>query len=165
MVFAGIQLSMIGSMMTALVTVMGIATCIHIAVCYQEEFDQHQNAERATRRMLKRIFMAIFWTCATTAAGFGSMGLSTVIPIQQFAFVMGSSAMLVGLACWLFVPGGILLGTSNSAPNHAIGEAQLVNRLQDSAQYLEHNAWRSLLISTLSAGRCEHRIFVSESGN
>ncbi|MFO0945489.1 MAG: MMPL family transporter [Planctomycetota bacterium] len=129
MVLNDIQLGFTGAMSTSLITVIGIATTIHVAVRYREEFDQATDAEEAMRQTLERAIAPIFWTCATTAVGFGSLAVSKVAPVRDFGWIMSAASMLVGVASFLLIPGGVLLGRFASRPNTTLGEARLADGL------------------------------------
>ena len=74
----GLDPGFTAAMTTALISVIGIATTIHIAVCFREENDETFWPPIALERALERVLPAVFWTCVTTAIGFGSMILSQV---------------------------------------------------------------------------------------
>ena len=126
MVLTGAQLSIVGSMTTSLVTVIGIATSIHIAVRYREEREGGAGSDHDVLvAALAKVLPPVFWSCATTAAGFAALAVSDVAPIRGFASVMAASALFVGLATVLLVPGGVLVGRFGSTPGHAPGETGL----------------------------------------
>jgi predicted RND superfamily exporter protein len=129
MALTDVQLSVIGSMTTALVTVIGIATTIHIAVRYREESERAGEGADALERALVRVAPAVIWTCATTSAGFASLAVSRVAPVRDFAFVMAFASLFVGLASLLLVPGGALIGRLRSAPQETPGEDSLASGL------------------------------------
>lgn len=121
----GIQLGFTGAMTTSLVTVIGIATSIHVAVRFREEFGVDGDKEAAMARTLTKVVPAVFWTCATTAVGFGSLAISKVAPVRDFGWVMGAASMLVGLAAALLIPGGILTGRIPARPSRPPGDESL----------------------------------------
>lgn len=136
MAVSGIQLSLIGTMMTALVTVIGIATCIHLAVRYLEEAKQHGDPVFAFQLTLQKVAPAIFWTCATTAAGFGALAVSDVMPVRNFAAVMSVASMSVAVTVFMLVPGGVLIGSFRPVPRHPPGESGLSHQLENMAQQI-----------------------------
>lgn len=147
MALADIQLGFTGAMSTSLITVIGIATTIHVAVRYREEFDLSPDARTAMKQTLEKALAPIFWTCSTTAVGFGSLAVSQVAPVRDFGWIMAAAALLVGVSSFMLIPGGVLLGRLASRPSATLGEA----RLADGLGWLEVlTARHSVLAATLT---------------
>ncbi|QDU64653.1 Putative membrane protein YdgH [Planctomycetes bacterium Pan216] len=148
----GVQLSIIDSMTASLITVIGIATSIHIAVRYGEETQRGYDREEAMRRTLSRVMPAVCWTCLTTAVGFGALFMSGVAPVRSYAFVMTTASLFVGLASLLLVPGGILLGRFASAPVPAPGEERLKESLAKLVGWTTHHAVLTTVVMAVILG-------------
>ncbi|MEZ6044559.1 MAG: MMPL family transporter [Planctomycetaceae bacterium] len=114
LVMSHAQLSMVSSMLNSLVTIIGIATTTHIAVHYLTA-RQKLAAEPAITETLIKLLPPIFWTCATTAVGFGALLTSQIRPVQSFGIMMALATFLVILSVLLFVPGGVLIGATGSS--------------------------------------------------
>jgi predicted RND superfamily exporter protein len=145
MAAADIRLSLIGSMTESLITVIGIATVIHVAVLYGEEAatDPTESAARgAMQRTLARILRAFAWTCATTAVGFASIAVSRVRPAREYAVVMACASLFVGLSSFLLVPaGGLVLRRFFAAvPRSSLGEAKLESGLHWIVRFVGRHA-------------------------
>src|SRR4029077_4470429 len=71
LVFSGIQLTMVSSVLESLVTIMGVATVMHMSLVYCE---LRRDADRvaALQKTLELLAVDVFWVCATTAAGFAA---------------------------------------------------------------------------------------------
>lgn len=150
MAITEIQLSLIGTMMTALVTVIGIATCIHLAVRYLEEAQYSGDPVQAFASTLAKVAPAIFWTCATTAAGFAALGVSDVLPVRNFALVMSVASMAVAVTSFMLVPGGVLLGSFRPVPRKPPGEEGLTHQLESFAQQIgRHSVVTTVIVSGL----------------
>ncbi|MFN9271309.1 MAG: efflux RND transporter permease subunit [Planctomycetaceae bacterium] len=105
----GYRLSMVSSMLTSLVTIVGVATVVHIVVRFQE-LRAGRTPAQALGLALQQLAPAIFWTCATTAAGFGAQLSSHIQPVASFGIMMLWGTLLVLPALGLLVPGLALLG-------------------------------------------------------
>jgi predicted RND superfamily exporter protein len=125
----GLDLSLMGSITTSLITVIGIGTAIHVAVRFQEELAKDHLPLLAMERTLTEVVPAVFWTCATTAVGFGSLAVSRVAPVRDFGWLMAAASMYVGIAAFLLIPGGALLGRLSLAPKAVPAEKTLVGWL------------------------------------
>ena len=128
LVLSQMQLSMVSSMLNSLVTIIGVATAIHIAVQYRERRGRME-PEPALRDALVELLPAIFWTCATTAAGFLVLISSAIAPVRSFGIMMGIGSMLVLPAIAWIMPGGVLVGRVSSDVGRAPGEGWLGRRL------------------------------------
>ena len=119
LVLGNFQLSMVSSMLNSLVTIIGIATVAHVAVHFQELQRSGISRPRAIRQTMIELLPAIFWTCATTAAGFASLLSSEIAPVRSFAIMMALGTMMVLLAATILLPGGISLGHLSAPPKHS----------------------------------------------
>lgn len=143
MVLSGAQLSIIGSMTTAFITVIGFATTIHIAVRYREEFGVDGDAKAALERALAKVMGAIFWTCLATGCGFGALATSNVAPVRAFGLLMAAASVFVGIAAFLLVPGGVLIGRFRNAPNATLGESTLADGLGETVRFIGAHSYLS----------------------
>ncbi len=124
LVLSGMQLSMVSSMLTSLVTIIGVATTIHVTVHFRRWRETHDRTA-ALRETFRELGPAIFWTCATTATGFAALLSSHINPVQSFGIMMATGSMLVLVASATLLPGGILIGTFSPDPHRAPAEARL----------------------------------------
>ncbi len=96
----GLQLTMVSSPLVALVTVIGVATVVHLTVRYREE--RHQaSAREALQVTLEHLGPAIVWTCVTTLLGFAALQISHVGPVKNFGLMMSIGSAMVLLAVGL----------------------------------------------------------------
>jgi hypothetical protein len=105
LVWSGRPLSMVSSMLTAIVTVVGVATVVHVIVRYQEGRLQKLATREALLRAMAIVAAPVFWACATDAVGFGSLLLAHVGPVRDFGLMMAVGSLLVPLCAALLLPG------------------------------------------------------------
>ena len=132
------RLSMVSSMLNAIVTIIAVATVMHVIVHYRA-YRPGLQREPALRATLAELLPAIFWTCATTAAGFAALLSSHITPVQSFGKMMGLASLLVFVGAVTLLPGGILLGRSSIDPRYAPAEDRLVERLRRLADAIERH--------------------------
>jgi uncharacterized protein len=125
---SGFELSMVSSMLNSLVTIIGIATLMHVTVRFRE-YRVANNREPALRLVMRDLLVPIFWTCATTAAGFASVLVSEIAPAQDFGLMMALATGLIFVATVAVVPIGVLAGPEGRAVSSAPGESWVVARL------------------------------------
>jgi len=135
LVLSGAKLSMVSSMLNSLVTIIGVATVAHLAVGYRDRRRTLSPLD-ALASTLTDLLPAIFWTCATTAIGFGALLSSEITPVRSFGLMMSLATFLV-FVCVLFVaPGGMCRWSSRA--DH------------DSGDESTPQSWRSRLMNRLN---------------
>jgi predicted RND superfamily exporter protein len=117
LVWTGSQLSMVSSMLTAIVTVIGVATMIHIIVRFRQARSLGLTQREALLRSGTLLAWPIFWAIATDAVGFASLLFAKVGPVRDFGLMMivGSAYVLVSVV--LTVPALALVGDWGGNPN------------------------------------------------
>ncbi|MEQ9065982.1 MAG: MMPL family transporter, partial [Gimesia chilikensis] len=154
LVIGNLQLSMVSSMLNSLVTIIGIATVAHVAVHFQAL--QRENVPRpdAIRRTMVELLPAIFWTCATTAAGFLSLLTSEIAPVRSFGIMMALGTLMVLIASTVLLPGGMSLGYLRQ-PAKQSDDKGLARKLKQVAQmnerYPKRILWGSLIFVIFAA--------------
>lgn len=154
LVIGNLQLSMVSSMLNSLVTIIGIATVAHVAVHFQAL--QRENVPRpdAIRRTMVELLPAIFWTCATTAAGFLSLLTSEIAPVRSFGIMMALGTLMVLIASTVLLPGGMSLGYLRQ-PSKQSDDKGLARKLKQVAhmneRYPKRILWGSLIFVIFAA--------------
>lgn len=175
LVLSGMHLSMVSSPLVALVTVIGVATVVHITMRFREERNVKPPCE-ALERTGVTVGPAVFWTCLTTAAGFASLLVSQVTPVRSFGLMVAIGALFVFVAAVGILPGGALFGrrnhddgTANEAPESAgrshwvgryllddprpaPGESRLTEGLGTIVSSVERHPWRVALATIALLG-------------
>ena len=125
LVSSGMRLSMVSSMLTAIVTVVGVATVVHVIVRFREGRTAGLEARPALQRAATLLAVPIFWTCATDAVGFASLIIAQVGPVQDFGLMMAVGSLMVLVSVGLLVPGLALVGPARSIGKPNWGEERL----------------------------------------
>ena len=124
----GAELSMVSSMLSSLVTVIGIATCMHVFVHYREARfklavtdnptpKEHQvQLFEAARQTFLEMSVPIFWTCVTTGVGFGSLLVSQITPVRSFSVMMCLATGVVLFGCVFVLPATLASGSRLNRP-------------------------------------------------
>jgi predicted RND superfamily exporter protein len=109
---SGLQLSMVSSMLTAIVTVVGVATVVHLIVRYRELRSEGQQPGEAYQTAATLLTWPIIGAIMTDVAGFGSLWISDVGPVKDFGTMMVLGSVLVLPAVALLVPALSLFGAT-----------------------------------------------------
>ncbi len=147
LVISGMQLSMVSSMLSSLVTVIGIATVMHVTIHFRG-LRRTSSRTKAMRQTVTDLGPAVFWTCLTTGAGFAALLVSDLAPVRSFALMMTLGALLVLVAVAVIVPGAALIGRLSVDPGHAPLEGRIAHGLGRITDGLER---RPLLVALVAA--------------
>ncbi|MBU6388257.1 MAG: MMPL family transporter, partial [Planctomycetes bacterium] len=117
------ELTMVSSMLSSIVMVVGVATTLHWMFGYQhfyqsnaDETNLELRATGALRASISRLWQPMVWAVVTDAIGFASLALSRVGPVQDYGSMMAVACgvVLVGIFCLVptlaLLPMGYQLG-------------------------------------------------------
>jgi predicted RND superfamily exporter protein len=111
------------------VTVVGVATVVHIIVWFRDARQHGLAPRRAMLYTLRLLAVPVILACATDAVGFGSLMLSDVGPVYDFGLMMAIGSLVVIAATALLVPGLALWGRWDADPKRTWGERGLDHSL------------------------------------
>lgn len=136
LVLSRMQLSMVSSILNSLVTIIGVATVIHISITFRE---RRLTLDRVTAlaSAFRDLTAPIFWTCATTAIGFFVLITSEINPVASFGWMMTIGTLLVLPAVACILPAGILFGSHSTEVGRVPAEATLDHSLRRMSQVVE----------------------------
>ena len=120
---------MVSSMLTAVVTVVGVATVVHVIVCYREGLTGGMPPGRALVQTLERLAAPVSWACITDAAGFGALLAAKVVPVQAFGLMMAIGSLAVLVSCALLIPSLAMMGPAAWIAKDHSGDRFLNRRL------------------------------------
>jgi hypothetical protein len=121
----GLKLTMVSTMLSAMITVVGIATVTHVIVEFRRQRDLGHAPPEALRAAFAGLFWPILGAIATDVIGFGSLVFSRVGPVHDFGVMTSIGAGMVLLAVGFTVPFLALAGRFDADPRRAWGEAAL----------------------------------------
>ncbi len=125
-----LELTMVSSTLTALLTVIGVATCMHLLISFQAHRRAGLSREQALRQALTQLLVPIAWACVTDAIGFLALLSADVGPVRDFGLMMAIGSLMVWLGTVLLIPGLTLLGTWDPDPRQVWFDARLRNWLE-----------------------------------
>jgi len=152
LVMMRLELTMVSSMLTAIVTVVGVATVSHLIVHVRELQMEGQNSSphKAFRTSLVLLFWPIVGAVLTDVAGFGSLWFASVGPVQDFGVMMAAGAGLVLAAVGLLVPALALGGAEGEPlPKPTWFEGQLDLGLERLMDQVQRRPWWTAAVSVM----------------
>lgn len=99
-----IQVTIVGSMSTSIITVIAVTTTIHLIVRIQKNLSDGAPYRIACESAIRQLALPITFACLTDAIGFGALWFAELEPVQDFATVMCAGSLLVLVAYWFLVP-------------------------------------------------------------
>ncbi len=93
MYFLGINFNVVTVTVTSLTIGLGITYAIHITHRFLEDWDREKRIEEAIKKTVRHTGTSIFGAATTTIAGFGTLMLSSMPPIQQFGEIAALSIL------------------------------------------------------------------------
>jgi len=123
------ELTMVSSMLTSIVTVIGMATVVHLIVRFREGRGEGLSPTDALARAGALLAVPVFWACTTDAVGFAALLTSSVEPVRDFGVMMALGALMVIPAVVLATPALVLAGRWNAGPQPVLGKQGLGSAL------------------------------------
>jgi predicted RND superfamily exporter protein len=105
MVWTGIELSLISSILTAIVTVIAVATVLHLGIRFRRLRERGYTTDHAAITSIARLLVPITVACLTDAAGFIALQASNIMPVQQFGTAISIAALVVLGGFLIWTPG------------------------------------------------------------
>lgn len=116
LVLSGLELSMVSSMLGAIVTVVGVASVVHVLVHYLDERRDGHGRRRALFNTIDQLAAPVSVAIFTDAAGFAALMVSKVGPVHDFGLMMAIGSLLVLPSCILLTPGLVWLSDYREKP-------------------------------------------------
>jgi predicted RND superfamily exporter protein len=134
-----LQLSMVSSMLSAIITVVGVATVVHIVVQFREERARGLERTAAFRAAAIGLAGPILSACLTDTVACSSLLLARVGPVQDFGLMNAIGLTLVLVSLILLMPGLALIGRLDTDPKRSWGEDRLDAGLRRAIESVERH--------------------------
>jgi len=105
----GNTLHIMSSMIPIFLMPVAVVDSIHILSEFFDEYRQIGDRRRTIEQVMKKLFMPMLYTSLTSAAGFFSLALTPIPPVQVFGIFVGLGISLAWLLTMLFVPAYVML--------------------------------------------------------
>ncbi len=158
LVWTQLELTMVSSMLSAIITVVGVASVVHLIVRCRELEAEGVAKYTAFRTSILALAIPIAGAIATDVGGFGSLWSAKVGPVQDFGTMMFIGSLMVIPAITLLLPAISLLGIrqKETTPSNASTAAhtswidrQLHRGLSDLLAFLRARQVAAAIVITL----------------
>jgi predicted RND superfamily exporter protein len=144
-----LKLTMVSTMLSAMVTVVAIATVVHVIVEFRRQREEGLPPVTALERTLSILFWPVVGSIATDVIGFGSLIASRVGPVHDFGVMTSVGAVMVLVAVAIAVPFLSLWGRFDADPRRAWGEGILERGLDGLVRRIVRHPGPILLASAV----------------
>ncbi|MDH4944333.1 MMPL family transporter [Sulfurimonas sp. C5] len=149
-VMLGFKLNNFTANMPIFIIAIGIADAMHLYWIYllgrKEGLDNHG----AIHYSLEKNFLPTFLTSITTAIGFGSLGISEIVPIQTLGIATATAALLAFLITIIFVPAVLAIINPNIKVKKTKAKEKRKNSFaQNYASFIQNYDGKILAVTTL----------------
>jgi len=109
MIGAGFKVHIMSSMIPVFLMSIAVVDSIHILSEFFDSYTAEKGRRETIREVLDTLFMPMLYTSLTSAAGFVSLALTPIPPVQVFGVFVGAGIMVAWLLTILFVPAYIMV--------------------------------------------------------
>jgi uncharacterized protein len=150
LVVSGLRLSMVSSMLTAIVTVVGVATVMHLIVRFRDGRRAGLTPHASFLLTASLLAIPVFWAITTDAIGFSSLLVASVGPVRDFGLMMAVGSLFVLVSVVLIAPGLTLIGPQTPSGQQAWIDRLVSQRLTRSATWLQRRP-KTILFVVMTA--------------
>ena len=127
LVIAGKPIHIMSSMIPIFIMPIAVLDSIHIISEFFERYQQTRDRRRTMRAVMDALFMPMLYTSLTSAAGFASLALTPIPPVQVFGLFVAMGIMVAWLLTVTFIPAYVMFIKPETLANfgaaHRAGEA------------------------------------------
>ena len=109
LVISGSTVHIMSSMIPVFIMPIAVLDAVHILSEFFDRYPQHRDRHRAIREVMGILFKPMLFTTLTTMAGFGSLALTPIPPVQVFGIFIAIGVFLAWLCTVTFIPAYIML--------------------------------------------------------
>ncbi|MEA3364354.1 MAG: MMPL family transporter, partial [Candidatus Hydrogenedentes bacterium] len=109
LVVTGNTIHIMSSMIPIFIMPIAVLNSVHILSEFFERYQQTKNRRQTMESVMQALFLPMLYTSLTTFAGFASLALTPIPPVQVFGIFVGAGVMMAWLLTLFFVPAYLTL--------------------------------------------------------
>lgn len=118
-VMAGYRINNFTADIPVFILAIGIATTVHIYTTWHGSINSGADNVEAVITAVKKNMLPVFLTALTTAIGFGSLAVSSVVPVYTLGVATAGAVLLIFVLSLFFMPAMLLLIKNPKPMPHA----------------------------------------------
>jgi uncharacterized protein len=137
------ELTMVSSMLIAMITVMGIATSLHWLVSFERYRENGSTSSSSLASSLSDRLWPIVGSCLTTCAAFLALLSARLEPVRDYGAMMALGSLVVLAGIVLIIPAIVLLSITDQNKQRVAPKNKLIDRylLASFELVLAHRQW------------------------
>ncbi|OQY06668.1 MAG: RND transporter [Planctomycetales bacterium 4572_13] len=108
LIIAGFPVHIMSSMIPIFIMPIAVLDSIHIISEFFELYQQTKDRRKTMIRVMDELFVPMLYTSLTSAAGFASLALTPIPPVQVFGIFVAMGVMVAWLLTVIFIPAYIM---------------------------------------------------------
>ena len=109
LVIAGFPIHILSSMIPIFIMPIAVLDSIHIISEFFEKYQITRDRSKTMRAVMDELFRPMLYTSLTSAAGFASLALTPIPPVQVFGVFVAAGIMVAWLLTVTFIPAFVML--------------------------------------------------------
>jgi predicted RND superfamily exporter protein len=109
LVISGNTIHIMSSMIPIFIMPIAVLDAVHILSEFFDRYPQHRDRRKAIQEVMGILFKPMLFTTLTTMAGFASLALTPIPPVQVFGIFIAIGVLLAWLCTVTFIPAYIML--------------------------------------------------------
>ena len=118
----GNTLHIMSSMIPIFLMPIAVVDSIHILSEFFDEYQATRNRKIAIEHVVGKLFTPMLYTSLTSAAGFASLAITPIPPVQAFGLFVSIGIMIAWFCTIIFIPAYIMLIPEKSLSNFGIAK-------------------------------------------
>jgi len=128
LVIAGFPIHIMSSMIPIFIMPIAVLDSVHIISEFFERYQGTRDRRKTILSVMDDLFMPMLYTSLTSTAGFASLALTPIPPVQVFGVFVAAGIMVAWLLTVTFIPAYVMFISPKTLANfgakHAAGEAE-----------------------------------------
>jgi hypothetical protein len=108
LIIAGFPIHIMSSMIPIFIMPIAVLDSIHIISDFFEKYQQTKDREKTMRAVMDELFVPMLYTSLTSAAGFASLALTPIPPVQVFGVFVAAGILVAWLLTVMFIPAFVM---------------------------------------------------------
>ncbi len=131
LIIAGFPIHIMSSMIPIFIMPIAVLDSIHIISDFFEKYQQTKDREKTMRAVMDELFVPMLYTSLTSAAGFASLALTPIPPVQVFGVFVAAGILVAWLLTVTFIPAFVMF----------LSEKRLANFGRAAGDHDEAHGW------------------------
>jgi predicted RND superfamily exporter protein len=150
----GYPVHIMSSMIPIFLMPIAVVDSVHILSEFFDLYTKEKGRRGTIMEVMSNLFVPMLYTSLTSAAGFASLALTPIPPVQVFGVFVAIGIMLAWLFTVTFVPAYVMMISDKSLENfgqeaHDAGRPSRMSRLLEAAGRFTYNRARGILVALL----------------